>query len=169
MIVKTVLKVGLIAAVGVLVGCATAQNVQVWTDPQIGSLSDIAYSIEPFEDVNAKEDKENFPEAAKAVSGHFETALLQAGYRIVSKGKEDAIVTGTVMAYYRGRFVGRYTTVGFDVKATDSRTGEVLWKASHSITTSFEYNYDPAVLAARVARELVQKLSNVPWQIWHSQ
>jgi len=91
--VKTILKVGLIAAVGVLAGCATVQNAQIWTSPQIGS-------------------------------------------------REDAIVTGTVIAYYRGRFVGRYTTVGFEVKATDSNTGEVLWKASHSRTTRWDYDYD---------------------------
>ena len=156
---KTTFKVGLIVAVGLLAGCATVQNAQVWTSPQIGSRSDIAYSIDPFEDANAKKDKENFPHAAKVVSEAFETAFLQSGYRVVSKGKEDAYVTGTLKAHYRGSFTGRYTTVGFDVKATDSKRGETLWKASHSITTGWDYDYDPAVLAGKVARELVQKLN----------
>ena len=155
---KLILSVSLIATVVFLAGCGRVQNVQVGRSPGFDSRSDIAYWIEPFEDNNSYEDKVKFTEAAKTVSGAFETAFLAAGYRIVSKGKEDATVTGTVFAYHRGTFGGPPSTVGFEVKATDSKSGEVLWKASHSISTYSQYNYDPALLAGDVAKELVQRL-----------
>ncbi len=149
--------IGLIAIIGVLTGCAT--QTRIWKNSQLVTPSKNTYSMGEFEDANLGKDRYAFPGATRVVSGALETALLQSGYKIVGLGEGNAIITGTVTAYYQGEFIGRYTTVGFECKATNSKTGEILWKASRSKTTQWVYNYDPFKLSSEVAKDLVQDLS----------
>jgi hypothetical protein len=77
-------------------------------------------------------------------------------------GGADVVLFGTVTAFYRGVFGGRYTTVGFSVKAIDVKTGEVVWKASLMRSTRWTYNYDPGMYAQEIAKRLVSELVGKP-------
>ncbi len=149
----------LIAVTVICAGCASAQ---VWMSPLISAPARMSYSIEMFEDANDRKDNAIFPDAAEIVTNAFETSLLTHGYRVIKEGEADAIISGKVLSYHRGRLFGPgpNTTVGFEVNARDAETGEMLWKASHSITTEFDITYDPKLLADTVSNELVKKLSN---------
>lgn len=140
-------------------GCVTPQKTAVWVSPEAKSGSSLPHAILPFADANAKPDKEKFPEAAKVVQEAFETAFLESGHKVVAPGNEEVSVQGTVTCYYRGAFMGRYTTVGFEVKAVAAKSGVVLWKASYTKRTQWDYKYEPAMLAREVAAELVKELT----------
>lgn len=156
---KSVSRTGMVLLAWLLIAGCAAQKATVSFSPKAPRRPDLTYAVLPFIDGNAGKDRENYPRAALVVASAFETALMRAGHAIVSAGKEDVSVTGTVTAFYRGRFMGRYTTVGFDVKATDTKSGTVLWTGSHARTTRWDYKYDPSMLVKRVARELAEKLA----------
>lgn len=169
-----------------ITGCAAGTKSLVWKNPQMLNYHTKTYIILPFDDRNAAKDKANFPEAAEVVRDAFETALLLAGYRCVESsqvkkelsklnespsfisedasfgvGKKlgaDAAIFGVLTAYYRGSFFGRYTTVAFSVKAVEIQSGTILWKATQSETTKWNYDYDPAVLATNLSVKVVEEL-----------
>ncbi len=145
----------IIPLIGMLAGCTTIQTAQTWSNPRTTERSGYSYQIGTFTNANSKEDQENFPDAETIIKKSLETELLQAGFRILETDETSAIITGVITDYYRGRLMGRYTTVGFDVKATDRNTGEILWKGSHTLTTQWHYDYPPTLLANKVSQELV--------------
>jgi TolB-like protein len=152
-------RLALAGALILTAGCVTPQKTAVWVSPEAKSGSSLTYAILPFADANAKPDKEKFPEAAKVVQEAFETAFLESGHKVVASGNEEASVQGTVTCFYRGAFGGRYTTVGVEVKAVTAKSGAVLWKASYTKRTQWDYKYEPAMLAREVAAELVKELT----------
>jgi hypothetical protein len=156
-----IMKSVLVAACLGIAGCKTIDHVQVWENPTVKIDPSKTFRIEAFENISPQKDQDNFPEAGQIVAMAMESALLNAGYRIMDSNATHCFITGTVEEYFQGRFGGKNTTVGFSVKATDAESGEILWKASHSITTEWEYNYAPSLLAKRVAGELVDSLSGI--------
>ena len=144
------------------------------------------YAILPFEDRNSAKYKAEYPDAAEVVRDAFETAFLQTEHRVVERRKlqsmltelklsmsgltdeqgikvgkmlnADIIIFGTVKSYYKGSLLGAYTTVGFSVRAVQVESGLILWKGSHTKSTSWNYDYNPAALADELAQEIVQEL-----------
>ncbi len=51
-----------------------------------------------------------------------------------------------------------YSNVAFNVKGRSGETGSMVFKASHSKTTEFHFDYDPALLSEEVAENLVKAL-----------
>lgn len=155
---KNCLRLLIILMLGMTTSCMTIQDVQTWKNPQADLSQRISYKFGEFKNTNSKHDLEEYPEAKQIMQEALETALLRSGFQIITEGEADAIISGTVREYYRGSFGDRYTTVGFDIKATDVGSGEMMWKASHSITTKWDYKYSPSLLANRVAQELAASL-----------
>ena len=170
----------------VLSGCAGNKNAIMWTSPDFNIHQPQVYTILPFEDRNAEKYKADYPDAADIVRDAFETAFLKTRNRIVERRKlqsllsekklaltglteeqgieigkmlnTDIVVFGTVKSFYKGSILGSYTTVGFSVRAVTVSTGEIVWKGSHTKSTTWDYAYDPAAFAEEVADELVQEL-----------
>jgi hypothetical protein len=127
----------------------------------------------------------------KIVGEAFETEFLNTGYQLVERSRiqsvvselkfsmtglteeqgiqigkmlnVDAVIFGTVTAFYRG--VGdEQTTVGFSVKAVHVTNGLILWKASHTKRPGWtsrqlgQTGGDPVAYASDVAKEIVQEL-----------
>jgi hypothetical protein len=70
----------------------------------------------------------------------------------------DIVILGTVTAFYRGVYIESYTTVGFSVKAIDVKTGELVGKASVLRSTKWRFDYDPAIYANEIAKEVIGQL-----------
>ncbi len=155
-----IMKFVLVAACLGIAGCKTIDDVQVWESAHARVDSTKTFRIGNFDNISPKKYQDKYPEAAQTVSTAVESALLSAGYRVVESYSAECVITGTVGEYFQGGFGGKNTTVGFNVKATDVESGEILWKTSHSITTKWEYNYSPPLLAKRVANELVEALDS---------
>jgi len=155
---KTCVTLSWLAYLVMCMGCSSSHEMPSLAESRLASLSGVKYAIKPFLDLNAPKYKEKYPDAARYVEAALETALVNAGQTVVAEGSEDAFITGSVRAFYRGTWGGVYTTVGFDAKAVGSRTGEVLWKGSHSKTTRFWYKYDPTVYVNEVAKEFVEEI-----------
>ncbi len=165
-----------------LVGCG---QTRMYVSPDLPALRPQAYAILPFEDRNATSDRTRYPQAAAVVADALETAFLKTGYRLVERGRleqvldefglaksaltedvgikvgkmvnADAVILGTVMSYYKGAWGGRYGTVAFSAKAVHVESGKILWKGTQS-KSHWDYRYDPAILAAMAAEELVDEL-----------
>jgi curli biogenesis system outer membrane secretion channel CsgG len=158
----------------------------MWISPDFNLYQSKVYTILPFEDRNAEKYKADYSDAADVVRDAFETAFLKTKNRIVERKKlqslisekkfaltgltqeqgieigkmlnTDIVVFGTIKSYYKGSILGSYTTVGFSVRAVKVSTGEIVWKGSHTKSTSWDYAYEPAAFADEVADELVQEL-----------
>ena len=145
-------------------GCSTPRLV-VARSPGASQLTNYTYAITPFADGYSNVHRTGDSEAAPVVASALETELMAAGCRVVSLGQEDITVSGVVTTYFQGRrgfFVASYTTVGFDVKATDKTTGMVLWKASNTKSAQWNFDLPPRILANATAHEIVRKLIPEP-------
>ena len=158
----------------------------MWTSPDLNVYKPNVYVLMPFDDRNPPKYKKHYPDATEVVKEAFETAFLETDYRVLERGKLDkiidemqlsmsglteeqginlgkmlnaeAVIYGTVTTFYRGSFLGSYTTVSFSVKAVHVESGVIIWKGNHTNETKFDYDYDPAALAHKVAKEIVQEL-----------
>ena len=174
-----------IAVLALLTGCGNSAS--VWVSPDVGSVDSRTYAVMAFENRLPNEQQKDYPEAAEVVRDAFETAMLGRGARLVERAKVEhllaelarskspmhttenavkvgrlanagAVVWGAAHSFFRGKAFGRYTTVGFSVKAVDAETGAILWKGSHTKSTKFDYDYEPSALAEEVAQEIAEKL-----------
>jgi hypothetical protein len=110
-------------------------------------------------------EKPSDTEAKIRVSAESQDILSKEGITLeqgIESGRQagaDAVLFGTVTAFRRGTFAEDYTTVGFSVKAIDVKTSGIMWKASLIQKTGWEYNYDPSMYAAELAKKLVHELA----------
>lgn len=184
---KQILKIPfLVITLFILSDCAGHRKAIMWTSPDFNVYQSKVYAILPFEDRNSTKYKANYPDAADVVRDAFETAFLKTGHPVVERRKfqsiisemefsmsglteeqgievgkmlnADIIVFGIVKSFYKGSFIGSYTTVGFSVKAVHAESGVIIWKGSHTKSTSWSYDFDPAAFADEVANDIVQEL-----------
>lgn len=135
-------------------GCA-AQKPVIHFSPDANVYSGLKYAVYPFTDGNPE--RLDYRNSTDAVTAAFESALLPA-VNLVKAGEEDVSVYGTVTAFYRGSLGGRFTTVGFEVKAVHKQTGKVLWTASHIKSSKWAHDYEPSRFAGELSREVVSQL-----------
>lgn len=169
-----------------LTHCAANKNATVWTSPDFHMKQSKVYAILPFDDHNSAKYQADYPDAAEVVRDAFETAFINTQNRVVERSKlksilsesafamsgmteekgievgkmlnADIVVFGTVKTFYKGSLLGPYTTVGFSVRAVNVGSGVILWKGSHTKSTSWKYDYDPAALVDEIAQDIVQEL-----------
>lgn len=115
------------------------------------------YSIAAFQDANSAKDKKDYPDAATIVQAAVESALFHQGKHIIKNGG-DIEINGIVTAYYQGTFGGRYTTVGIDLNATDTKSGKLVWNTSLIKSTKYYFKYEPSIWAQEIANELVKEV-----------
>ncbi|MBU4186081.1 MAG: CsgG/HfaB family protein [Proteobacteria bacterium] len=157
----------------------------VWVSPHLNDKSSEVCVILPFDNSNLQEHKDNYPEAAETVRDRFETALLEAGHRVVERsmidkliselefsmsglteqlgikvGKmldADVVIFGAVTSYYRVIWGPVvYTTVGLSIKAVDVETGVIIWKGDHTKTIFWDiFDVDSP---ASLAREVTKEI-----------
>jgi hypothetical protein len=157
---RSILMIGAV----VISGCATTPT------PSVGFLAGYSpptddqtrYSISSLRDANDAKDKQTYPDASAVVTSAVESALLRMGKHVVTEDSSDIEITGIVLAFYRGSFNGRYSTVGLELRAMDKKSRVVVWKATYVRGTNWEYDRDPANLAKEVADELVKKVFAPP-------
>jgi hypothetical protein len=115
------------------------------------------YSIPAFQDGINERDKAAYPNATTVARAAIESAFVKCGKHVV-QDNGDIEITGVVTAFNRGDFWKRFTTVGIDLKATDKKTGSVLWTASLTKRPPlhYDYDYDPARWTPEVADQLVK-------------
>ncbi len=155
---KTLLRiVGVATGLLLVTGCASPKPTVSFATSAT-QLTNATYAIGPFVDGNAEKDRATYPNAAAVVAAAFEDALMESGRQTVGLGEEDITVSGVVTAYWQGKFWGRDSTVGFNVRAVEKKTGIVLWTASHSRTPRWEYDLPPGLLAREVACEIVKQI-----------
>jgi len=152
----------LVAIAGALTGCATQDSEVALSKPPKNTVDDRnTYSIAVFQDANRELYKKDYPDAAVVVRSAIESAFVKYGKHLV-KDKGDIEITGIVTTYHRGEFWAGYergyTTVGISLKATDSKSGRVLWTASVMKRTQLIYDYDPAKFSQEVADAFVKAI-----------
>lgn len=154
---------GLICMLASLVSCAS-NSPNIWTDNERGYSQETSYFIDAFENKNSSTAKHRYPQAPEIVKESFEMAFRKSGSRVVGEESADIIISGIVTSYFQGgSWPGLlsdvvYTNVAFSIQGKDKKTGAVAFKASHSKTTGFHYDYDPALLSQEVAQKLVESL-----------
>lgn len=115
------------------------------------------YSIPAFQNANSEHDKAAYPNATTVARAAIESAFVKCG-KHVTEDNGNIEITGVVTAFYPGNFWRRYTTVGISLKATDKKSGSILWTASLTKHAPFyyDYDYDPGKWAPEVADQLVK-------------
>jgi hypothetical protein len=158
---RSTLQAGLIVlALLFISGCAAKQKATVVFNPATTIRSDVTYAILPLKNSILAKDKLIYPEAETFVANALESALMGTGYSIVSEGKEDVSISGSVTTFHKGTFLDGYTTVSFSLKAVDKKTGAIIWRADHAKETQFDYDYNPVLLAREAVQELVKELTD---------
>ena len=113
------------------------------------------------EQLNAEVTKQHFEAKAQATLGKQSLTEGQA-IEIGKRGGADLVLFGLVTAYYRGLYKGfgdyDHTTVGFSVKAIDTKTGEIAWKVTLIRKCRWDTAYEPSVYAVEIARQLATEL-----------
>jgi len=152
---SVIIKTSMILVVVMLIaGCATP-------GPYVVDLNDMkvekgaTYGFKPLKNTVAPE---KYPNAGYYLGVYLRSEFKKHGFPIVTDGKEDVSIRGTVAKFYKGSFNGGYSSVGLILNAVDRKTNKPLWTASYTKTTKFHFDYEPSALAREVVEELVKKL-----------